>query len=255
MDSQQIGASETPAYVILGATGGIGSALSKRLAKRGADVLMCGRDTTKLAALQAAAGGETALVDARSLDSVESAVQSAVDHFGRLDGIANCVGSLLLKPAHLTTEEEWRATLAANLDSAFATVRAASKVMMRTGGSIVLVASAAARTGIPNHEAIAAAKAGVMGLALSAASTYAGYGIRVNAVAPGLVETPMTEALTRNEAAAKASRAMHALGRLGSPNDVAGALDWLLSTESAWVTGQVLGVDGGLATVRTRVKV
>jgi NAD(P)-dependent dehydrogenase (short-subunit alcohol dehydrogenase family) len=255
MDSQQIGASETPAYVILGATGGIGSALSKRLAKRGADVLMCGRDTTKLAALQAAAGGETALVDARSLDSVESAVQSAVDPCGRLDGIANCVGSLLLKPAHLTTEEEWRATLAANLDSAFATVRAASKVMMRTGGSIVLVASAAARTGFPNHEAIAAAKAGVMGLALSAASTYAGYGIRVNAVAPGLVETPMTEALTRNEAAAKASRAMHALGRLGSPNDVAGALDWLLSTESAWVTGQVLGVDGGLATVRTRVKV
>ena len=124
--------------------------------------------------------------------------------------------------------------------------------MTATGGSVVLVSSAAARVGLVNHEAIAAAKAGVIGLTLSAAATYAPRGIRVNCVAPGLVRTPMTARLTANEASLKASTAMHALGRVGDPADVAGAIDWLLGPDSGWVTGQVLGIDGGLATVRPR---
>ena len=123
---------------------------------------------------------------------------------------------------------------------------------MTAGGSIVLVSSAAARVGLPNQEAIAAAKAGVIGLTLSAAATYASRGVRVNCVAPGLVRTPLTARITANESSLKASIAMHALGRVGEPADVAGAIDWLLGPESSWVTGQVLGVDGGLATVRTR---
>lgn len=123
---------------------------------------------------------------------------------------------------------------------------------MTTGGSIVLVSSCAARVGLTNHEAIAAAKAGVIGLTLSAAATYAPRGIRVNCVAPGLVRTPMTARLTVNEASLKASTAMHALGRIGEPADVAAALEWLLSPEQSWVTGQVLGIDGGLSTVRPR---
>ena len=98
----------------------------------------------------------------------------------------------------------------------------------------------------------AAAKAGVIGLTLSAAATYAPRGIRVNCVAPGLVRTPMTARITANEASLKASTAMHALGRIGDPADVAGAIEWLLGPDSGWVTGQVLGVDGGLASVRAR---
>jgi 3-oxoacyl-[acyl-carrier protein] reductase len=124
--------------------------------------------------------------------------------------------------------------------------------MMQAGGSIVLSSSAAARVGLANHEAIAAAKAGVIGLMLSAAASYAPRGIRVNCVAPGLVRTPLTARTTANEASLAASTGMHALGRIGEPEDVAAAIAWLLDPAQGWVTGQVIGVDGGLATVRPR---
>ena len=118
----------------------------------------------------------------------------------------------------------------------------------------MLMSSAAARTGVPSHEAIAAAKAGVIGLTLSAAATYAPKGLRFNAVAPGLVESPLTERIVSNEASLKASTAMHPLGRIGQPGDIASAVVWLLDPAQSWVTGQVIGVDGGLASVRSRVK-
>ena len=124
--------------------------------------------------------------------------------------------------------------------------------MMRTSGSIVLVSSAAARIGLANHEAIAAAKSGVIGLTLAAAASYGAHGIRVNCVAPGLVCTQLTARLTATEASLKASMAMHALGRIGEPADVAAALAWLRDPAQGWVTGQVLGVDGGLGSVRAR---
>ena len=103
-----------------------------------------------------------------------------------------------------------------------------------------------------NHEAIAAAKSGVMGLALSAAATYAPRNLRVNCVAPGLVDTPLAARITSNEAALKASTALHALGRIGRPEDVASGIAWLLDPANDWVTGQVLGIDGGLGTLRPR---
>lgn len=189
-----------------------------------------------------------AVLDARDPDALEAAVTG----FGAIDGLVNCAGSLLLKPAHLTTLAEWNDTLAANLTTAFAAVRAGAKSMMQTGGSIVLCGTAAARAGFVNHEAIAAAKGGVMALMLSAAASYAPRRIRVNCVAPGLVETPLTARITANEAGLKASQAMHALGRIGRPEEVASAICWLLDPENAWVTGQTIGVDGGLGTVRSR---
>jgi 3-oxoacyl-[acyl-carrier protein] reductase len=119
---------------------------------------------------------------------------------------------------------------------------------------VVLVSSAAAMEGLANHEAIAAAKAGIIGLTLSAAATYAPMNLRVNAVAPGLTETPLTAALTGNETSRKFSEAMHALGRLGKPEDVARAIVFLLDPENSWITGQVLAVDGGLSRVRPKMK-
>lgn len=237
--------------VVLGATGGIGSALARRLAARGTPLLLGGRNAGKLEALAAETGAASRVLDARRAAEVLAALEAAVERHGRVAGVANCVGSLLLKPAHLTSQEDFDATVATNLGSAFATVHAAGRVM-RQGGSIVLVSSAAARLGLPNHEAIAAAKAGVIGLTLSAAASYASRGLRVNCVAPGLVETPLTASITGNATAAKASTAMHALGRLGAPGDVASAIEWFLAPEQSWVTGQVLGVDGGLASVRSR---
>ena len=118
--------------------------------------------------------------------------------------------------------------------------------------SIVLMASAVAQRGMINHEAIAAAKAGVVGLAQSAAATYARFNIRVNCVAPGLTRTPLTESLTKNEASLMASAALHPLGRIGEPHEVASAIAWLLDPEQSWVTGQVIAVDGGLSSVQPR---
>ena len=240
-----------PVYVILGGSGGIGSAVARNLVARGAKVALAARGVERLESLAAELGdASTGVVDATDMNAVEDFVRSTAGANEGLDGIVNCVGSILLKAAHQTKEDEWRHTIAANLDSAFATVRAGAKVMGRSGGSIVLMSSSAARVGLPSHEAIAAAKAGVIGLARSAAATYAGKGIRVNAVAPGLVDTPMSAAITGNELMLKASTAMHPLGRIGSPEEVATLISWLLSDAASWVTGQVIGIDGGLGTVR-----
>lgn len=243
---------DAPVYLVLGATGGIGSALCRRLAARGGRLVVAARRAGPLEALAAELGAEAVAADATRWDDVDRCVAAAVERWGRLDGAANCVGSVLLKPAHLTRPEEWEQTLAQNLGSAFALVRSAARAMMEIGGSIVLLSTAAARLGLANHEAIAAAKAGVAGLARSAAATYAPRRIRVNAVAPGLVRTPLTERITSNPAGEQASLAMHALGRLGEPDDVASLIDWLLHPANTWVTGQEIGVDGGLGSVRLR---
>ena len=242
----------TPTYLILGATGGIGSELVKQLAASGARPVLVARDGDRLAQLAEELGGVPfQALDAADPDAVKQCAKQLKADFGRVDGIANCVGSLVLKPAHRTSLEEWEATMRANLTTAFAAVSAAATTM-RDGGSVVLVSSAAARTGLASHEAIAAAKAGVIGLTLSAAATYAGQGIRVNAVAPGLVETPMTQGLTSAPAMRKATEAMHPLGRIGRPEEVARVIAFLLDPASAWMTGQVVGVDGGLGTVRPK---
>ncbi|MDG2142174.1 MAG: SDR family oxidoreductase [Planctomycetota bacterium] len=237
-------------FLILGGAGGIGSALTRQLAQTGAHVAVAGRTQGTLAAVAEEVEGSAHVLDATSVEQVESLAKSLAAEHGELTGLANCVGSILLKPAHRTSAEEWRTTLATNLDTAFAAVRAGTSSMLKTGGSIALLSSAAAKIGLANHEAIAAAKAGVVGLALSASASYARRGIRVNVVSPGLVRTPLSEPITNSPASEKASMAMHALGRLGEPEDVARALAWLLAPEQSWVTGQVLGVDGGLGSVR-----
>jgi len=239
-------------HVIFGATGGIGSAVCERLVARGARLVVAARTPQRVRELATAIGAHPAVLDATCPSHVERCLAEAVESYGRVDGVVNLVGSLLLKPAHLTTDDEWANTIAANLTTAFVTVRAAARVMTRTGGAIVLMSSAAARLGLANHEAIAAAKAGVIGLARAAAASYAGRGIRVNCVAPGLVRTGLTQRLTASEASLKASTALHALGRIGEPAEIASAIVWLLDPEQSWVTGQVLGVDGGLARVRSR---
>lgn len=240
-----------PVYAILGATGGIGAALCRRLAANGARLVIGARDEARLAALATELNATYLVTDATQSEQVDAFIAHAITSNGQLNGVANCVGSLLLKPAHITTNDEWDFTMNQNLNSAFYLLRAATKVM-KEGGSIVLLSSAAGRTGLANHEAIAAAKAGVIGLTLSAAASYAARNICVNCVAPGLVATPLTARITGNEASVKASAAMHALGRIGAPEDVASAIAWLLDPSNSWVTGQVIGVDGGLATVRPR---
>lgn len=245
-----------PVHLILGGTGGIGSTLARQLHSRGAHLVLAARNASALDALSSELGASTVLIDATLPADIERAVETTVQTFGCIDGAANCVGSLLLKPAHLTKAEEFDDVLSVNLRSAFSLVRSATRVMMNNteppGGSIVLVASAAARIGLANHEAIAAAKGGVISLTLSAAASYAAKQVRVNCVAPGLVRTPLTARITGSTAGEQSSLAMHALGRLGEPGDVANAIAFLLDPANSWITGQTLGVDGGLGTLRSR---
>jgi 3-oxoacyl-[acyl-carrier protein] reductase len=235
---------ENQRIIIFGATGGIGSALARQLAAQGAQLTLVARDNPKLTALAAEVTADARTCDVTDGLAVETCVDDVVNQFGRINGVVNCVGSLLLKPAHLTTDAEWANVIAVNLTSSFHILRATTNVMMKTGGgSLVFMTSAVAQRGMINHEAIAAAKAGIVGLAQSAAATYARFNIRVNCVAPGL---------TRHEASLKASTALHPLGRIGEPEEVASAIRWFLDPMQQWVTVQVLAVDGGLSSVQAR---
>lgn len=240
--------------IIYGATGGIGSALARRLKNAGRKIFLAGRDQQRLARLADELDAPWTTIKAESFESFSAAMEKANENFSNINGIANCIGSVLLKPAHLTSLDEFMETLQVNLVSSFAIVQAGIKAMKANGGAFVFFSTAAARLGMPNHEAIAAAKSGVEGLALSAASSYASRGIRANVIAPGLVETEMTKSIWSNEVNAKASRAMHAVGRFGKPEELAAVAEFLLSPENSWITGQVIGADGGLGSLMTRRK-
>ena len=247
-----------PVYLVFGAYGGVGSALARRLAGQGARLALSGRDEDRLREAASQAGDEgaadvlTHAADATDFDAVEGVVQAVMERFGQVNGVVNAVGSVLLKPAHITRPQEWMDTLHTNLTSSFAILRAGARPMMKAKeGSLVFFSTAAAVHGLPNHEAIAAAKGGVDALVRSAAATYGKAGIRVNSVALGLVETPATERITSSDSAREASEAMHALGRIGQPEEAAAAAHFLLSPDAAWITGQTLGVDGGLGRVRS----
>jgi len=240
------------AYLVIGAAGGIGAEVCRNLVALGARVMLAGRQESSLQKLATELGQPFAVVDARDWTQTTKLVSQVVDEFGRLDGAANLAGSLLLKPAHLTSMEDWRDVVDQNLTTAMGLVRAAAPAMRTHGGSIVLMSSGAASIGLANHEAIAAVKAGVEGLTRAAAATYASSGVRVNAVAPGLTQTPLTQRVWSNPRGAEASVAMHPLGRLGQPAEIASAVCWLLAPEQGWVTGQVLAVDGGLSRLKTQ---
>lgn len=243
---------------MLGANGGIGMSLCKRiLADPQTNLVVACRNPESMKALVEALSPipstadriMSVQVDATKPDQVEACVKAVLDKHKRIDGAANCVGSIVLKPGHLTTEAEFQETIMTNLNSSFTLLRCLARPMMKEkNGSIVFCSSAVASIGIPNHEAIAAAKAGVVGLAKSAASTYARYNIRVNTVAPGLTDTGIAKRITSNEAALKASTAMHPLGRIAQPDDVAAAIHFLLTHE--YITGQNLAVDGGLGSLK-----
>ena len=229
-------------YLVIAASSGIGQAVVNLLLSQGDTVFTTARDNTKIE--------PHALLEATDFDAVNEVFKEA----GQIDGVVNCAGSLLLKSAHTTSQEDYQTVIASSLTTAFATVRAAG-MHMKNGGSVVLISSAAALVGLANHEAIAAAKAAIIGLAQSAASTYAHLNLRLNVVAPGMTDTPLTAQIISNPLALNASKAMHPLARIGTPEDIARAIVFLLNPENNWITGQVLAVDGGLSRVRTKIKI
>lgn len=241
--------SEGSRVLITGGAGGIGSALARMIVASGGSVVLFGRRPEPLETLAVELGDRAIAVpgDATRYEQLEAAVKAGEERFGGLDGLAHCVGSIRLKPIHLSTVEEFRETLETNAASAFMACKAVLGSFRKKGiGSVVLVSTVAVRQGLNNHEIIAAAKGAIEGMVRSAAITYARQNIRFNAVAPALTETPLAAPLLRTEAGRAFSEAMHPLGRLGRREEVAEVIAFLLGPNSGWVTGQVWGIDGGL---------
>ncbi len=194
-------------------------------------------------------------MDARNPEQVGMTAAAILDKLGKIDALAHLVGSFMLKGAHQLKDDDWADTIDINLNSAFYTLRAVIPSMQRNkAGSVVLMSSVAAQTGLPSHEAIAAAKGGISSLVRSAAATYATRNIRINAIAPGLTETPLSAPLLANQTSRQISEKMHPLNRVGQPEQVASAIAWLLSDHADWTTGQILALDGGLSTLHQRPK-
>ncbi len=240
-------------FLIISASSDVGFLTAQNLAAQGKKIFVTAQNQEKLNELKATLGCDGEVLNAADFAATQTVFERASNTLGSLDGVVNFAGSVILKPAHLTSFDDYQKTIEANLTTAFSTIRASAKTL-KNGGSVVLISSAAAMQGISNHEAIAAAKGGIIALAKSASATYAAQNIRFNVVAPGLTETKLTQKITSSETALKASIAMHALGRIGKAADVAAMVEFLLSDKANFITGQVIGVDGGLSNLQPKIK-
>jgi 3-oxoacyl-[acyl-carrier protein] reductase len=230
--------------VVTGAASGIGAATVRRLLAEGAHVAAADRVPVAAHGPADAARFEPIVCDVTKPDEVARALDRAVARFGRLDAVAHCAGVTADDVVWKLDDERWRQVLAVNLDGSFHVVRAAVPVLRKHGGgSIVLISSILGLRGGFGSANYAASKAGVIALAKSAAAEVGAFGIRVNALAPGLIDTPMTARLP--DPVKAAARQAAALGRFGEPDEVADAILFLCSPRSRYITGTVLRIDGG----------
>ncbi|KQT86274.1 SDR family oxidoreductase [Aurantimonas sp. Leaf443] len=236
-------------YIIFGGGGGIGSATAARLAEEGHTLVLAGRNEATLRQAADGMGAEIVVCDILD-DAAIAAAAETVE--GPLDGLAYAVGTINLKPFAKLTEADFLNDFRVNALGAAKVVQAflPHLTAAREGASVLLFSTVAVEQGFAAHASIAMAKGAVVGLMRSLAAELAPQ-VRVNAIAPSLVATPLGRTVAGNERMEEAIGKMHPLPRIGQPEDVAALASLLLTPASSWITGQVFGVDGGRSTLRT----
>ncbi len=235
--------------LVTGGSRGIGRAIASSLATEGATVVLAARDAGRLSeAVEGitSAGGraESVSIDVADRSSVKAATARVLETHGRIDGLVNNAGVTRDNLVLRMKDEDWQAVLATNLTGVFLCTQAVLRPMIKQrSGRIVNVTSVVGLMGNAGQANYAASKAGVVGFTKSVAREVASRGITVNAVAPGFIETDMTATMT--DKAKEAVTAAIPIGRVERPEDISGAVTYLVSDDAAYITGQVLGVDGG----------
>ena len=240
--------------LVTGASGGIGSSIAQALARQGARLALSGSNGAKLRAfreqLNDEIGGDHVEItcDLSNSEQVEELIPATVDTLGKIDILVNNAGVTRDNLAMRIKDEEWDAVMKINLEAAFRLMRAAARPMMKARyGRIISITSVVGATGNPGQMNYAAAKAGLTGMSKSLAQELASRGITVNCVAPGFIRTAMTDVLP--DAQKDALNARIPAGRMGEGEEIGAAVAYLASTEAAYVTGQTLHVNGGMAMI------
>ena len=237
-------------FVIFGATGGIGSVVARKLNASGNGLHLVGRDQARLQALASELDGSYTLGDVTDAALFERVAADAGD---AVQGLVYAVGTLNLKRINRLTVDDFINDYQINAIGAALAVQSLLPALKNNPGpsSVVLFSSVAAEQGFSSHASMSMAKGAVSGLTLALAAELAPK-VRVNAIAPSLTATPLAEGLLSNEKMADAISMMHAMERLGTPEDMAALCVFLLSEDAGWITGQIMGVDGGRSTLRTK---
>lgn len=236
--------------ILYGATGGIGSTTARILRARGDNLHLVGRNEAKLAEIAVELNASYTCGDVTQSSTYARVAQESGES---LDGLVYAVGTINLRSLQRLTEPDFLTDFRINAMGAALAIQAALPALKKSAGtaSIVLFSSVAALQGFSLHASMGLAKGAVNGLCLSLATELAPK-IRVNAIAPSLTRTPLAESIVSNEQVAQSIAALHAMQRLGTPGDIASMAVFLLSPEADWITGQIIGVDGGRSTLRTK---
>ncbi|WP_372421542.1 SDR family NAD(P)-dependent oxidoreductase [Salinarimonas chemoclinalis] len=238
--------------LIWGGSGGVGAATARALAEAGWRVHLAARDESRLAdAARAIDAAGYTVADALDPESVARATEEASAGEG-LGGLVYAVGSINLKPLAKLTDEDFLADYRLNALGAARAIQAALKPFRQANGaSVVLFSTVAANQGFSAHASVAMAKGAVQGLTLALAAELAPK-VRVNCIAPSLLDTDLARPLTSNATMAQAIAGMHPIPRLGTGEDVGSLAAFLVSPQASWITGQTIGVDGGRSTLRVK---